>query len=101
MILGAASEPVSLAQGHARQSIISESVCLLLTVWLALGLFAVSFPLSLKCQSMVVMRSPPSREIFGVSLQKGFGLASSFNGNLAWLSLEISQGREGGRRFRG
>lgn len=31
MVLEAASEPESLAQGHARQSIISESVCLLLT----------------------------------------------------------------------
>lgn len=31
MVLGTASEPVSLAQGHVRQSIISESVCLLLT----------------------------------------------------------------------
>ena len=31
MVLGAASESVSLAQEHTRQSIISESVCLLLT----------------------------------------------------------------------
>lgn len=81
MVLEAASEPESLAQGHARQSIISESVCLLLTELrpqVSPGPLCCVLPSESQVPAQV-----PSREIFGVSLQNSFGLASSFKGNLA------------------
>lgn len=39
--------------------------------------------------------------ILWVSFQKAFGLVSSSRGNLAWVSLGISEGREGSKSLHG
>lgn len=91
MDLEVASKPVSLAQGHSEQSAVFESVGLLLTELICCVLPSESWvPAPGGCGMML-----------WVSLQEAFGLVSSSRGNLAYVSLGISEGREGSKSLHG